>query len=153
MSKEKQYEVPKWIPPPRGIAKINVDATLSKNHSIVAVAAVARSDRGDFLGASAVVMHGITEAETAEILACREGLSLASDLLVPRFRLANDCAMAIRNIQGDGMGQYGHIVREIKVRQLSFGFVEFIHKSRRSNIDAHTLARKFIASSVGMCGF
>ena len=33
---------PKWIPPPQGLMKVNVDAALSKNSDIVAMAAVAR---------------------------------------------------------------------------------------------------------------
>jgi hypothetical protein len=49
----------RWIPPPRGVSKINVDATLSKNSS--KASAVARDEAGNFLGASAVMMLGITE--------------------------------------------------------------------------------------------
>ena len=47
---------PRWIPPPQGVAKINVDAALSKNMSIASAAAVARDAAGSFLGASSVVM-------------------------------------------------------------------------------------------------
>jgi hypothetical protein len=60
----------RWAPPPAGMAKLDVDA------------AVAPDEAGRFLGASALVMTGITESETLETLVCREGLSLASDLLL-----------------------------------------------------------------------
>ena len=63
--------VARWIPPPEGIMKINVDAALAKNTSQASVAAVARDATGIFLGASVVVL---------EVLACREDLALASDL-------------------------------------------------------------------------
>ena len=75
---------PKWIPPPSGLTKINVDAATSKNSSLAAVAAVARDSPGLFLGASAVTFSGILDPETLEAMACREGLALASDLLLQR---------------------------------------------------------------------
>jgi ribonuclease HI len=62
------------------VLKINVDAALSKNTSIAAMAAVARDDSGRFQGASVIVMEGVTDPETAEVLACREGVALADDL-------------------------------------------------------------------------
>ncbi|TVU05993.1 hypothetical protein EJB05_49180, partial [Eragrostis curvula] len=72
-----QTVMPKWIPPPSGLAKVNiVDAALSKNRSIAACAAVARSKTGEFLGASVVVMDGIMNAEVSEALACGEGTSM-----------------------------------------------------------------------------
>jgi hypothetical protein len=53
-----------WLPPPVGIAKINVDAATSKNNNVEAVAAIARSGDGGCLGASAVVFDGTTNAES-----------------------------------------------------------------------------------------
>jgi len=38
---QRQDPIPKWIPPPSGLAKINVDAATSKNSSSASVAAVA----------------------------------------------------------------------------------------------------------------
>ncbi|TVU21984.1 hypothetical protein EJB05_31656, partial [Eragrostis curvula] len=132
---------PRWIPPPGGFTKINVDASISKNSGICAAAAVARDGEGKFLGASTLVMEGALDVETVEAIACREGLALAADLLLQRIRLATDCAGAVRNIQGEGMGNYGHIVQEIKARRGSFTIVEFVHEHRDSNVDAHVLAR------------
>ena len=68
---------PVWTPPLTGFTEINVDVALSKNSNITAVAAIVRDSAGVFLGASAVVLEGITDAEIAEALACREGLALA----------------------------------------------------------------------------
>ncbi|TVU05957.1 hypothetical protein EJB05_49143, partial [Eragrostis curvula] len=127
-----QTVMPKWIPPPSGLAKVNiVDAALSKNRSIAACAAVARSKTGEFLGASVVVMDGIMNAEVSEALACGEGMALARDIVLRRFRLASNCQMVIRNIHGNGMGQYGQIVCEIKRRANDFSKVEYVHEGRR----------------------
>jgi len=62
--------VPHWIPPPRGVLKVNVDAALSKNLDIAAMAAVATDETGMFLGASALVVEGITSPEVAEAMSC-----------------------------------------------------------------------------------
>ena len=62
--------------------KINVDVALAKNLGAVVAAAVARDFAGRFLGASAVVMEGSLEPETVEVISCKEGLALASDLLL-----------------------------------------------------------------------
>ncbi|WVZ50563.1 hypothetical protein U9M48_001805 [Paspalum notatum var. saurae] len=99
-SKEKgsKQPSPQWISLPAGLAKINVDATISENSNWVAIAAVARNEDGVYLGASVVVTEGTNNLETLEALACREGLFLASDLSLRRYRLASDCANVIRSV-------------------------------------------------------
>jgi hypothetical protein len=67
--------------------KINVDAALAKSSGSVVVAAVARDFTRRFLGSSAVVMEGSLEPETIEMIACKEGLALASDLLLQDFQI------------------------------------------------------------------
>ena len=47
-----------------------------------------------------MVLHGITEPEIAEVMACREGLALVADLMLTLVRLASDCANAIRSLEG-----------------------------------------------------
>ena len=82
---------------------MNVDAALSKNSDIAAMAAVARDETGMFLGASALVVEGTTSPEVAEAMACREGLALASDLDLQKIRIATDCVNVVKNIYGQGM--------------------------------------------------
>jgi hypothetical protein len=43
-------------------------------------------------------------------------MSLASDLLLRRIRLASDCANVVQSIHEEAMGTYGQVVREIKAR-------------------------------------
>jgi hypothetical protein len=73
-----------------------------------------------------VVMEGVTNPETLEALACREGLSVVADLLVQNFRVASDCRNAVQN----GMGSYGHIVSEIRQELLLFRGVDFVFEKR-----------------------
>ena len=139
----------RWIPPPAGLSKVNVDAALSKNSARAAVAAVARGETGAFLGASSVVFHGMSDPETMEAMACREGMALAADILLQRFKLATDCSNVVRSLEEECMGPYGHIVREIKASVGDFQEVLFAHEGRRSNVDAHHLARSSLYLELG----
>lgn len=138
-----------WLPPPAGMAKVNVDAATSKSSTFSAIAAVARGETGEFLGASSVVVQGISDPEMVEAMACREGMSLAEDLYLQRFKLATDCANVAKSLEGAGMGPYGHIVREIRARTSAFGEVQFGHEGRTTNVDAHNLARSSLSLDLG----
>jgi hypothetical protein len=92
------------------LVKVNIGMTVSKNTTLVAFIAVARSSDGTFMGALVVVVQGITEPETLEAMACRESLSVASDHLLLKIRVASNCLNYIRSIGGDERGAYGHIV-------------------------------------------
>lgn len=63
-----QAQVPHWILPPQGVTEVNIDAALSKNSRIVALAAIARDEAGIFQGASVVVLEGVLELEMAEAM-------------------------------------------------------------------------------------
>jgi hypothetical protein len=119
---ERRSVAPRWIPPPSGVAKVNVDAAVSKNSSIAAIATVAWSTAGEFLGASSMVLKGLSDPETLEALACHEGLSVADDLL-QQVRVATDCQNVIRSIEGAGRGPYGQIVQELNARRNDFHHV------------------------------
>jgi hypothetical protein len=52
---------PRWIAPPAGLSKINVDAAISNNTSKGALAAVDCSEEGIFLDAPVVVVEGVMD--------------------------------------------------------------------------------------------
>ena len=47
----------RWIAPPRGFAKVNVDAAVRDQGNMGVIAAVCRNDNGQYLGASSVVVR------------------------------------------------------------------------------------------------
>jgi ribonuclease HI len=129
--------------------KVNVDEAISKNMRRPLVTAIARDPDGIFLGVSGVVLDGITEVEIAEVMACREGLALGNDLMLTSVRLASDCATVVRRMEGRNMNPYGQIVKEIQTKTHDFVLVDFVHENRKSNVDAHTLARSLISFDTG----
>lgn len=116
---------------------------------MVAMAAIARNPEDPFLGASVVVAEGVTDAETAEALACREALALAQDLASRKIKIASDCLSVINNLQAGGMSRYSQVIREINATSSGFESCVFVFESRMSNGDAHELARSSIYKDVG----
>lgn len=110
----------RWIPPSAGLMKINVDAAISKNMN--------KASAGMFMGASALIIEGCVDPEIMEAVACHEGLALASDLMLQRFKLALDCALVVRNIRDGARGPYGQIVKEIKDRASVFELCSVVHE-------------------------
>ena len=53
------------------------------------------------------------------------------------------------SLQGPGMGEYGHIVKEIKAALASFTSAMVVHEGRNLNVDAHRLAKSSIYEAVG----
>ena len=94
-------------------------------------------------------MLGISDPETMEVLALREGLALINDLSLSRVRMASDYANAVRGMAGSTSGVYGQIVKELKEGAATFQMMEIVHERRDANFDAHTLARSTLFSSTG----
>lgn len=96
-----------------------------------------------------LVIDGVTDPESMEAVACREGLDLAADLALNKVRLASDCINVVRNIKGAGKGWYGQIVQEINARAKDLESFEVVHEGRSFNSDAHNLARSSVYFGVG----
>jgi ribonuclease HI len=140
---------PKWIPPPPGYEKINVDAAISRTGSGGAVGAVCRSAEGIFLGATTLTVDGISDPTIMEALACREALALAADLNLQKLVVATDCLSVVKSMEQPFSGTYGMIIEEIKLTARNFTHAAFKHENRRSNTEAHLMARSAVASSLG----
>jgi hypothetical protein len=97
-----------------------------------------------------MVMAGVDDPEALEAMACREGMALAADLYVRRVKLASDCANVIKSINiNEVLTVYGQVVREIRITREEFEYFDFVHEGRRSNGDAHDLARGALYSCEG----
>jgi hypothetical protein len=66
--------------------KINVDAAISKNSGRATTTTIVRDRAGTFQGALVLVVDGPMNPETMELVVCCEGLALALDLALRRFR-------------------------------------------------------------------
>jgi ribonuclease HI len=137
-----------WLPPPLGITKINVDAAVGKGESRGAVAPVARSATGQYLGTSTMVFPGKTAPETLEALACREGLAQARNIHARKMRVASDSKMVIQNLQSGFLEDYATVVRELQDSKREFEHLSFCHEERSHNRETH-LARSVVLDGLG----
>jgi ribonuclease HI len=144
-----QATVPRWLSPPVGQYKINTDGAVAKTRCRGSVSAVCWSPEGAFLGASAVVYDGITDPGCLEAMACRESLALAADLNIGDVKIASDCMEVVQGLTGSSLGRFSHIIREVQTTARRRGGVSFRHEGRKSNTDAHNLARMATTLSAG----
>jgi hypothetical protein len=70
-NKVKVPKATRWIPPPAGSMKINVDAAISKNTNRASATTIVRDGGGQFLGASTLVVEGCVDPETMEVVAVK----------------------------------------------------------------------------------
>jgi ribonuclease HI len=140
---------PRWIPPARGCAKLNVDAAMAKSRPGGAVGVVCRDESGSFLGASTLTVQGISDPAIMEAIACREALALAQDLHLRRVTVASDCLVVVNDISRHCAGSYSVVLSEIKSLGSSFLESSFRHENRASNSEAHRLARSACSVDVG----
>lgn len=128
--------------------KINVDGGVSRMGSTGVVVAFCCDDQGLYLGASALVILGVTDPATLEALACRKGLDLVMDLYLQKLHIASDCLNVINDIAAKTGGKYEAVIKEINTHMSSFTSCNFAHEQRGSNYEAHNLAR--FASSLDL---
>ena len=125
--------------PPPGHCIILVDASVRARNGGSAVA-VCRDEAGYYLGASALVIEGVTDPTSLQALACREALCLAEDLNIRSFVTASDCKQVVADIDQSARGRYGAIISEIKLKAATFQCI-FTFEGRATNYEAHSLAR------------
>jgi hypothetical protein len=141
--------VSRWVHPPSGLVKINVDAAVSREADHGAVGAVCRDSSGLFIGASARTIKGISDPATLESIACAEAISLAEDLGITKMMVSSDCLEVINMMKEKSLCSYRAILHELEIKSNMFEEISFIHEGRDTNVDAHLLARNSIAQPFG----
>ena len=120
-------------------AKIHVDAAVRPGRGGSA-AAVCGDSNGNYLGSSALVVEGVDDPASLEVMACREAMCLAEDLLINNYIVASDCKQVVSDINSGSRGQYGAILSEINLVATLFQCI-FSFECHAVNYEAHSLAR------------
>lgn len=126
-----------------------MDGGLSRNGTRGAAAAVCRDNQGTFLGASAIVVHSLTDPTCLEALACNEAISLALDLYLTDIQVASDCKEVVACISSGDPSKFAAVIREISHRCKPFNQISFVHEKREFNGEAHALAKAASSLEVG----
>lgn len=86
-----------------------------------------------------------------EAMACREALSLGSDLYLDQVETASDCKEVVNDLLSGNGGLHGNIVREIRRTATSFQKCSVISEGRISNLEAHSLAKHSLSRNKVEC--
>lgn len=104
----------KWIAPPLGKTKRNVDGAVCSTRGKSAVVVLFRDHAGIYQGGSVLFTEGVTDPACVEAMACREVLFLSQDLHINSAVIACDSSMVVKDISEGTQGANSMIIAEIR---------------------------------------
>uniref|UniRef100_A0A0A9BCZ9 RNase H type-1 domain-containing protein n=1 Tax=Arundo donax TaxID=35708 RepID=A0A0A9BCZ9_ARUDO len=128
-----------WSKPHEGYVKLNVDAAFSIDKGS---GAIIRDDQGMFLASSCRGVEYVTDAQTAEDLALRDGLILAGQIGCMKIMVESDCMEVVEIMRegGDTRNVTAAIYEDCTFLCRGFSHVSFNHCPREANKVDHVLA-------------
>jgi hypothetical protein len=130
-----------WVSPVKGEIKINCDAAVGINDSMVA--GIARDWRGKLVFAFALKVNTNFPLQ-AEAEALRQAASIVVSHNIPLVCLESDCKVCIDGILNPSVDvpwRIGTLMNEIKAIVQSIPSASFSWVPRKANMAAHTFAR------------
>lgn len=120
---------------------MNVDGSFSVDDG-ASYGVVIRNEKGDVLLSAWGLIRHASNAEEVELLACKEGVLLASRWSKPTI-LESDCLTAIKLLQRpeNQRSQAAFIIKEAIQAASSLPVIVFKHAKREQNVVAHELAQ------------
>jgi ribonuclease HI len=135
--------VEKWVAPDHGWCKVNTDGAFRKEDHCGGGGVVIRDHHGSFIAGASRFFPHTADPESAELLACRQGLVLAREAQVAKVILETDCASVKTKLSSAELDRSfnASLVEEVKEVLRSFD-ESLVHAVRRSaNGAAHVLAK------------
>ena len=134
----------RWLPPEQNWCKVNVDGAFRPSENIGGGGVVLRDHHGCFVAGACHFFSHTVDAEGAELLACRRGLLLASEVQVQHIILETDSVevAAKLNKEGQDRSVYGPLVDEIKTLLQGFAGSSVRAVRRTANEAAHRIAKE-----------
>jgi hypothetical protein len=135
--------VPGWTAPVPGVIKVNVDGALDCVSGDAGIGVIASDGDGRVVFTAWKYIHGSSDAEEIEALACKEGIVLAADWCSSKTIIESDC-LSLARLFGDREGRRSKL-RFILEEAISAGqdllAWEFAYTRRERNCAAHELAQ------------
>nr|POE76554.1 putative ribonuclease h protein [Quercus suber] len=136
----------KWVPPPQGWFKANVDGAIFKVTNSAGIGVAVRDCQGWVLAALSEKVEGVQEAEVIETLAIRRPIRFAIETSFNCVIIESDSLGVVKAIQdsADSTCHIGHIIEDVKQLAKVMKNCDFHHTKREAKQVAHTLARNAI---------
>ncbi|XP_012085858.1 uncharacterized protein LOC105644961 [Jatropha curcas] len=135
--------LPRWIAPPEGAVKCNVDATIYTLDNKFSYGAVIRDHRGSFIKAVSGYSSGLCSPRVAETIAMREVLSWLRSLHLGLTIIETDCLQLVNAVQGGSLdySDWSLVLGDIKHFISQSSDISIAWVKRHANQPAHSLAR------------
>jgi ribonuclease HI len=132
-----------WLCPDEGWVKVNVDGAFRAAEGNGGGGVVIRDHHGGFVSGANHFFPHVTDAEGAELLACRRGLVLAQASQVRKLVLETDSTGVAAKLRRDDQDRssYGALIEEIKFLLSGFEDASVRAVRRSANEAAHLLAK------------
>ncbi|XP_012847426.1 PREDICTED: uncharacterized protein LOC105967373 [Erythranthe guttata] len=142
----------RWEAPPRGVVKINFDASLCSIDNGCGLGGLARDFDGRCVGWYSISCKQYFDPVTAEAMAALKALEFARDHDFRRVALEGDSSVIVAAIRGedDSYTSYGNLINDIKRLATTFEEFHIYHILREGNSAAHEIAK---LSAWGPCNF
>ncbi|XP_057249939.1 uncharacterized protein LOC130591058 [Beta vulgaris subsp. vulgaris] len=133
-----------WCPPPHGIVKLNVDASLSVE-GWIGLGVVARGSTGQVLFAATRRIKAFWAPEVAEAKAIALGLKLGKRYGLQEIIVESDCQVVINRLSKSALflSDLDLVLHDIFSLCSSFSSLSWSHVKRDGNFVAHHLAKLF----------
>lgn len=132
-----------WKMTATGVVKINVDASFYDDTLTGATGAIARDEHGEFIAASTWYLPHISDVDSAEIIAIRNGLLLAANVGCSRVFIESDISFAVEAVVQDEAYQGPELPIIMQCKHLASEFAKtfFGHCFIETNEVANSLAK------------
>ncbi|RLN25696.1 hypothetical protein C2845_PM07G29720 [Panicum miliaceum] len=139
-SSAKESMKPCWQMPEAGVIKINVDGAFKENGD-ASIGVVIRDSAGSVLLTAWRVISNAASAEEVELLACREGVSLAAEWSPLPAILESDCLSAVNVLRkpSDQRSSSTFVIQETTEVAKGLPSFQVHHIKREQNGVAHEL--------------
>jgi ribonuclease HI len=132
-----------WLCPEEGWVKVNVDGAFRAAEGFGGGGVIIRDHHGGFVSGANHFFPHVSDAEGAELLACRRGLVLAQASQVRKLVLETDSTGVAAKLRRDDQDRssYGALIEEIKFLLSGFEDASVRAVRRSANEAAHLLAK------------
>jgi ribonuclease HI len=140
----KEQVLERWVPPPNGFLKLNVDGAFLEGQRHGGWGVVVRDDTGSVITAAAGRADGVSNAFMAELMALQNAIELASSLGAIRVVFETDAQLVMyaMNSTKDDFSPAALVISDLKFQCKNwFSRCSIISCRRAVNGVAHELAK------------
>ncbi|XP_073137107.1 uncharacterized protein [Henckelia pumila] len=139
----------KWMPPPRGKLRMDVDAAFNVDLNLYAIGGVVRDHEGSLVIAFGKKVPQVPSVVHAELMAISAGLNIVVDKGINIHQVSTDSLLAVQAVTcpEDDLSYVGSIAQAVRRLLILCNNAQLFHSRRQANVVAHSVAHFVLFSS------